>query len=329
MKNINHKIINNVDTIVMSIGAYEAVIVPSIGGNIFSFRNTKLNIDILNSAPNMDIFKEYIMCFGIPALMPPSRVEDGKYSFEGIDYVAPINDKQNNCWIHGLVTRKEWTLDNVEEDDESALVTVSYTHNESRQEYSYYPFSFKYETKYLLTKEGLQHTATITNLGKTNMPLSLGYHTTFALPIGESGNVEDVKLRLAVKERWIEKENGIPTGEVAKLDSDEELFITNGINPLYKNLDHLYKVGKINFNGEQKNVAILEDTVQNIKIVYEPGDMFQFWVLWNCEKNGNFVSLEPQTSTVNVFNAKDKVKGNFIILEPHVDFIATSKIYVI
>lgn len=325
--NIEKRMLDGVEIIAMSVGDYEAVVVPSAGGNVLSYRNSRLDLDILHPAPNVDILKKHAMVFGIPPLMPPGRIEDGTYSFEGKEYIAPINDKENHCWIHGLVTRKSWTLDEIKEDEERAIVRVSYTHDENQADYSYYPFKFRYETKYVLSNNGLETTSTIYNLGDTNMPMALGFHTSFALPIGKQGRLDDLNLRVSIADKWEMKENSIPSENVVALDSDEVAFTTGGNDPLCKELDDLYTSSKIDIDGVLKNAAVLEDRAQNIRVVYECDESIKFWVLWNCKRDGRFICLEPQTSATNIFNHKDKVKGNFIVIEPAKYFTTTSRIY--
>jgi aldose 1-epimerase len=53
----------------------------------------------------------------------PNRIRDGKYSFNGVDYVAPLNEAERGNNLHALIFDKEWSVK--ENTGDSATLTLT------------------------------------------------------------------------------------------------------------------------------------------------------------------------------------------------------------
>lgn len=82
---------NGIPAVHFTAGGYEAVMVPSVGANVVKLKHTATGIEILRTpdAEEMENFKERHQFTVAPAL-PPNRIADGTYTFEGRKYQYPI-----------------------------------------------------------------------------------------------------------------------------------------------------------------------------------------------------------------------------------------------
>src|SRR5690606_36179306 len=76
-------------------GSYEAAVIPAVGANLIAFRDLEKKLTILRepAGEEMDDFRAKPGVYGIPVLFPPNRYEDGKFSFNGVDYQLPVNEE--------------------------------------------------------------------------------------------------------------------------------------------------------------------------------------------------------------------------------------------
>ena len=63
---------------------------------------------------------------GIIAAPWPNRLEDGRYSFEGVEHQLPVNEPERACALHGLAHGEDWTVE--EHDRSSVVLTLSLIH---------------------------------------------------------------------------------------------------------------------------------------------------------------------------------------------------------
>lgn len=78
---------------------------------------------------------------------------------------------------HGVARRQTFVL--AEHESDRALFRL--TDNEATR--AAYPFAFRFDADYRVEGEALSMTLTATNIGETDMPVSLGYHPAFAWPL--------------------------------------------------------------------------------------------------------------------------------------------------
>ena len=166
-----------------------AKISPEIGGIL-----TELVLDnesvIVCPIQGDDYKKGFPSAFLFPF---PSRIEDGKYSFEGQNYQLPINEPARGHAIHGFVAHQKFEVKSLSENAVSLI--YKYT-----GDYEGYPFPFDFEVTYKLINPDpsdcfLSITYQATNTGKTNMPCAFGWHPYFQF--GDSVDKLSVKMPAA------------------------------------------------------------------------------------------------------------------------------------
>jgi aldose 1-epimerase len=108
-----------------------------------------------------------------------NRLDAGKFRFRENEYQFPINEPENNNAIHGLLADQPFEIKNIQCDEASAAIELSYTYNGDK---SYFPFPFDIQITYAFSLNAVQVGITAINTGHQEFPFSLGWHPYFNLP---------------------------------------------------------------------------------------------------------------------------------------------------
>ena len=129
----------------------------------------------------------------------PNRLGDGRYSFEGVDAQAPINELASMNAIHGLVRWMPWRMVGRAQNRVSMACELRPS--------PAYPFSLRLTVEYRLGREGLSVVTDADNLGDADLPFGIGFHPylTVGLP-----SVDQVRLRVPAERRLIADDRGLP-----------------------------------------------------------------------------------------------------------------------
>lgn len=98
----------------------------------------------------------------------PNRIRDGRYSFEGRDFQAPVNETKRSCALHGLVLDLNWQV------SESSPTSISLV--TTLEESESYPSALRCLVTYQLSEEGLLWTFDATNIGDSRAPYGASIH---------------------------------------------------------------------------------------------------------------------------------------------------------
>ena len=131
----------------------------------------------------------------------PNRIEDGKYSFAGVDLQLPLTEPSRHNASHGLVRWANWTAT---ANDGDRVVMELMLHPQPG-----YPFALGLAVEYRLGAGGLSVSTTATNLGDQPCPYGAGAHPY--LTVG-TDLVDDAVLLVPADTRLEADERGIPTG---------------------------------------------------------------------------------------------------------------------
>lgn len=126
----------------------------------------------------------------------PNRISDSRYSFGGVTYDVPCNERGNGTALHGMVSFMPWVL------QASAPDTASFTLDLPAT--AFYPFDVRLLVRYLLDPEaGLFVLISATNEGATDAPVGLSAHPylTCGVPVDECVFGLDAGQVLAVDEQ--------------------------------------------------------------------------------------------------------------------------------
>ena len=277
-------------SLILDNGIFRGEVIPEIGSNIVCLRHLKSGTRLLQEPGDLNELERFPARFGLPVLFPPTRIKDGRFLFEGRWYHLPITESATNNHLHGLVLNKSWEV--ISHTNHEAVLQFVFT--QASPEYEGFPFEFTLKRNLELTESGLIDRMTISNDGLRNMPLGLGYHSTFpAKP--SMVRLSTASMQFEIGERFL------PTGAYLpwKEFDPRQWFNPCGIN--------------VGFHARAEKM-ILEDgtTLHGAEIQYETGllqyltdEKFGFWYTWNKRGEGDFISLEPISWMANALNMPD------------------------
>lgn len=136
----------------------------------------------------------------------PSRIRDGKYTFQGQTYFFPINEPARGHAIHGFVHDEVFEVLQQEATAQHARLTLRRAY---RGGFPGYPFSFDLDVTYTLTAGGVLELAyQLCNVGTTPLPAGLGWHPYF----GIGGTRDTWEINLPVREAVVLDDRMMPAG---------------------------------------------------------------------------------------------------------------------
>ena len=138
----------------------------------------------------------------------PNRLEDGRYTFEGVEGRAALDEPERGNAIHGLVRWLPW---HVTSRSPSAVSFGCVLHPQPA-----YPWRLELSVAYSIDDTGLTATAAASNLSGTAAPFGVGFHPY--LTVGSS-TIDDLHVTIPARTRLEADERGLPTGD-ADVDGD-------------------------------------------------------------------------------------------------------------
>lgn len=251
-------------------GRWRATVLPGFGANTVRLRY--MDQDILRYPDRMEQLRGNPHVYGMPLLIPPNRVKDGTFGFDGRTYRLEINEPRYANHIHGGMADAPFTV--VRASGREAVCEY-----ENRGER--YPFPFRMTVSAAVNDDGFRQEIVILNTGDTDMPVVLGIHTTF---------IEPDSFRVPIGQRWETNDRYLPTGRMLELTEREREYregcLTGG-EPIS---------GFYTASGQR---AIIGD------FGYCASDHFTQWVLFNGGGGKGFLCVEPQSGPVNGLNRTD------------------------
>ena len=221
-----------------------------------------------------------------------NRIENGRYTYNGIDYQLSKNENTKLNAIHGLVYNQTFKIESYTLKDEKASITLSYTSKST--EFEGFPFQFKIQLKYTLRKNTLLLKVTVENCDTNAFPFSLGWHPYFF-----TKNYDNRQLFFASTSRLKTNETLIPYG--FEEQSVSELLINRPYDDCYK-LDN----DKVVFDTEDYKLQLNSNSKTNYLQLYTP-------------QNPELLAIEYMTAPANCFNSNIDV----LVLQPKEIFSTT------
>ncbi|MBO0997162.1 aldose 1-epimerase [Bacillus sp. SD075] len=275
----------------------EAILAPSLGSNLLSFRykhkDKDKDIEVLRTPDSAGEYKKAPILYGMPILFPPNRIEDGQFTYKGTTYKFPINEMGKSNHIHGFLHDKPWQVCKKEVNGKEIVINTEFSSSDFDLKGSL-PQDITVNMSLSLRDETLDIQLEITNKGNEPFPWGAGYHTVFNFPFGTGSQLKDCRISLPVNKQWELNERSLPTGTIH--ETANTLEIQNGFNLEGRLFDDLF-----GYDEERalRNECILTDQEAGIQVIYHGDQHFKFWVLFNQE---GFVCPEPYTWVTNAPN---------------------------
>jgi aldose 1-epimerase len=263
-------------------------ICPAIGNNVYSIWDKKLGREMLRTPSSPEELREQPVQYGTPILMPPNRIREGKFTFDGREYQFDRNNKITGNHIHGVIKSQPWTVRASGERDGSVFITSIFRTEGDEFIQRQYPHELEFELTYELSGGTLSHKLKVTNLGTTSAPFGYGLHTWFLL----HGQPEKWSLQVPVSGLWELDETNIPLGTVGPLGRYDAL-VKGDVLTGY-NLDTVFQI------GDYPCLAVLSG--EEVDIRYSGTDLFKQWVIFTKGVANEFICLEPYTWVTNAPN---------------------------
>lgn len=262
-------------------------ICPAIGNNVYSIWDKTLKREMLRVPAAPAEMAEQPVQYGTPILMPPNRISEGRFQFNGQPYQFDINHPTGNH-IHGLLKSQPWTVAASGERDGKLFFTSTFTLADDADIQRQYPHALELEVTYVLEGTRLSHKLKASNKGTAAAPFGYGLHTWFLL----DGEPENWKLLLPVSSIWELNEKTVPTGNLLPLGAYESLH--QGLALKGQDLDTVFQIGD--------NPALAVLSRDNVDIRYSGSDLFKQWVIYTKGEAHDFICLEPYTWVTNAPN---------------------------
>lgn len=259
----------------LTCGKWQAEILPHCGANLISLKIG--DYPILRTPESTEAYSQAPVLFGNPLLLPPNRTKDGCFFFQGTEYHLPINERNRNNHIHGLIHTAPFQLKTAT--NRRAVCSLT-------NQGEWFPFPFEMNVSFELDSNGLTQRIEIINIGPTSMPVLLGLHTTFCAP-----NI----FVVPINRRWSTDVRYIPSGRLVDLTKQEITYKT-GCRPEGQVITGFYTA-----EGHTARIG---------PIHYEASPLFTQWVLFNQGGTNGLLCVEPQSGCVNGLN----MPGQHILL---------------
>ena len=251
----------------------------------------------------------------MPILFPTNRIEGGTFEFEGRGYVFPVNEPKTGCHLHGEIHQASFKT--LVHTDTRLLCRYSAT---KEQPYLTFPHEFEITMEYELRRDGFYHTVKVLNRSEENMPVFLGFHTTFNTLFTNKSKPENIRVHAEISEEYERdmKKNYLPTGKVLDFDEISRALRDGSLIPCENKISRHYRGG-----GKMS----LTDIGAGLRAVYENDEKYAFRLIYGGGEDG-FICLEPQTCLVNCQNSPfPRESSGFDFLIPGEEKIYKSKIY--
>lgn len=263
---------------------------PSLGNNVYSIRDEGQQRELLRVPDYPETLANQPILYGTPMMLPPNRIREGKFHFQGKSYQFDINMPSGHH-IHGVIKNLPWKVTSYQEKDGACSITSSFSTADFPEVLRQYPHELQLEMTYELTNSRLTQTVRVSNAGNNAAPFGFGLHTWFLID-GEPGKWT---LRLPVSGIWELDGDNIPTGRIVPLREYAEMVGNQGINLKGLDLDTVFQVEE-----GSSNVAVLAR--EDYEIRYSTSQDYKQWVIYTKGVADEFICLEPYTWVTNAPN---------------------------
>ncbi len=206
--------------------ALGATIWPAVGCQCLGFKASwnGVVLNFLASPPDLDSFRAEPLYFGNPILFPfPNRIRNGKFTFDGRVVELPCNEQKLGNAAHGLVFTRPWRIvGSGAETSKGAWVRCRFRLHDFPEISKAWPFPFEVDYTYRIRDGRLENAVVARNTGSQAMPLGLGLHPWFRLPLAPNGRRDACQLEAPVHEVW-ELADLIPTGRIVPAPVGKDL----------------------------------------------------------------------------------------------------------
>ncbi|GAA3409274.1 aldose 1-epimerase [Paenibacillus hodogayensis] len=262
-------------------------VIPAIGSNVYRLWDNIAAREVLRTPDSVEALSEKSVHYGIPVLLPPSRVKDATFPFNGKTYRLEKNTPDGHH-IHGFARHRPWEVTATRTDGDSATITTQFRTADFPELADQYPHDLTVTLTTELRGASLVQTFAFHNKSEEPAPFGFGLHTWFLLD-EEPGSWT---LTLPVEDIWELDDKLLATGNRLPLGRYEQL--NEGMNLLGQNMDMAFRI------GDRAAEAILAKPGYTIR--YSGSEPFTQWVVYTKGEAFDTICVEPLTWTPDAPN---------------------------
>jgi aldose 1-epimerase len=287
-----------------------ARILVGLGFNCFSLQiPTDLQpVEVLYTPPNFESGTLRPSHGGIPLLFPfAGRLRGRELTYGGVTYsVGDLDDHMGNA-IHGYVLNRPWQ---VIEASPRRVVGQFHAATLAPGLLKKWPADFRLTVAYELSGRALVGDITIENPDDKPLPLGLGTHPYFRLPLGLSGQAGECRIRVPASNHW-QRGDVLPNGTREPLAAGDE--IARGLRFADSALDDIY--GGLAFEQGLCRTSI-EDPASGRTMTQTFDDSFRACVVFN-PPHREAICIEPYSCVPNAFELEERgIDAGLRVLAP-------------
>lgn len=164
---------------------------------------------------------------GQPLLPWPNRLHTGRYTWDGTEHAAPLDEPEQTNALHGLTRWRSWSADQSSGSEVTMRLLL--------RPQPAYPFTLDVAVGYALADDGLTVTTTATNAGDVDAPYGHGAHPY--LTVG-TGRLDPALLQVPAASWLPSGPAQIPIGREPVQGSPYDFRTARPIGPLH--VDHTF-----------------------------------------------------------------------------------------
>ena len=223
----------------------------------------------------------------------PNRLEDGRYTFEGVAGRAALDEPDRGNAIHGLVRWLPWR---VTSRSPSAVALGCVLHPQPA-----YPWRLELGVEYSIDEAGLTVAAAASCLSEAAAPFGIGFHPYLTLG---SATIDKAHVTIPARTRLEADERGLPAGEVdVEGDFDfraakpiERIELDTGYTNLIRSEDGRVRVN-VELAGGDRGLTLWADEAFDYLMVYTGHS------LEPQSRRRQGLAVEPMTCPPNAFRS--------------------------
>jgi len=222
----------------------------------------------------------------------PSRLPEGRYTFEGHAYTMAANENGETNAIHGFVAGQPFELFDQRLNEQNGELTLRYRYEGANEGY---PFPFDLRITYGLAADGVFTVRyAVQNTGSRGCPVAFGWHPYFRF--GEEA-IDVLTIDLPARQRVRLNEEMMPAGTEA-FDQQGALRLDG------QELDAVFIV-------DESAETVLRSERQQLSLHLRQDAAFPYLVVYT-PLHRRSIAIEPWTANVNALNNGE----GLVVLEP-------------
>ncbi len=223
----------------------------------------------------------------------PNRLGDGRYSYDGRDAQAALDEPARHNAIHGLVRWLPWQ---VASRAQNVLSLTCILHPQPG-----YPWRLSLAIEYRLGRDGLSVSSSVTNLDHTAAPFGMGFHPYLTL----STPIDSASLAIPARRRLVTDERGLPTTSTPVAGSELDFMAPRWIGPTV--LDTAFTDLRRDPDGMAR--VELDDTAGGRGVTVWMDKQFGYVMVFTgdtlepASRRRNSIAVEPMTCPPDAFRS--------------------------